>query len=235
MSACATPPQTLPAPPTAAAEATPTIQWFPPTPTLAPAAQITRAPTPDLRPNLGAVILSDAFSDPAHWDTASSNEASAKILNGGLTLAAQSGYYLFSLRRETLLSDYYVELSAAPNLCRAEDSYGLLARANAVAYYRFSLFCNGSISAEKVSGGSREVLQKTLPSGDAPLGAGLVRMGLWAQGGEMRFFLNGRYQFSIQNESYPSGSLGAFINAAGATPVIVTFSDLVVQRLTAEH
>jgi len=232
--ACAPAPQTPPAPPSATA-VTPTIQWFAPTPTETRAAQTANAPTPQMRPNLGEVILSDDFRAEKNWDTATSNEASAKILNGALTLSAQSGFYILSLRRETTLSDYYAELSAAPSLCRKQDSYGLLVRANAVAYYRFALFCDGRVGAEKISGGAREVLQKPLPSGDAPLGAGQVRMAIWAQDGEMRFFLNGRYQFAIEDKSYPSGALGVFINAAGDTPVIVSFSNLIVQSLRPEN
>ena len=105
-------------------------------------------------------------------------------------------------------------------------------RANAVAYHRFSLTCNGNAFAERISIGKRDVLQAPLPSGDVPRGApGEVRIGVWAVGSEMRLFLNGRYQFSVNNSNYPSGTIGVFVNSAGDTPVIISFSRLTIQQV----
>jgi hypothetical protein len=164
------------------------------------------------------------------WDTAESNEASAVIDDDRLTLAVQSQVYMISLRQDLVLGDFYAEITARPGLCRGDDSYGFLVRANAVAGYRFSMYCNGLVSAERVSVGKRYDLQKPIPSGDAPPGApGEVRIGVWAVGDEMRLFLNGRYQFSVTEPSYSSGTVGVFVNSAGDTAVTVSFSDLTVQ------
>ena len=66
-----------------------------------------------------------------------------------------------------------------------------------------------------------------------PPGApGEVRLGVWAVDSELRFFLNGRYQFTVIDNSYPSGAIGVFAQAAGDTPVTVTFSDLVISEVT---
>ena len=66
-------------------------------------------------------------------------------------------------------------------------------------------------------------------SGDAPLGApGEVRIGIWANGSEMRLFLNNRFQFSIIEKTFPSGAFGVFAQSKGNTPVTITFSDLKV-------
>ena len=60
----------------------------------------------------------------------------------------------------------------------------------------------GEVRAERVNGGVRLPLQDPVPSGDAPLGApGEVRIGVWAVGGDMRLFFNGRYQFGILDKS----------------------------------
>jgi hypothetical protein len=78
----------------------------------------------------------------------------------------------------------------------------------------------------------RLVLQQPLQSGDVPPGApGLVRIGVWAVGRELRLFLNGRFQFSINDPSFPIGTLGVFVRSAGETPVVVSFSDLVIQEV----
>jgi hypothetical protein len=185
-----------------------------------------------MRPGLGGVSLADDLSDPFAWDTAMSEEGSAGIADGRLTLAVRSGVYLISLRSDLILGDFYAEMTARPGLCRGQDAYGLLVRANAVAGYRFPLSCTGMVGAERVSVGKRQVLQEPIPSGDAPPGApGEVRIGIWAAGDEMRLFLNDRFQFSIRDSSYPSGTVGAFVRSAGDTPVIVSFSDLTIRQV----
>jgi hypothetical protein len=212
---------------------TPTINWFPAsaTPTLG-AFSTKKPPTPEMRPGLGTTYLTDDFSDPSLWDTATSDQASAEIDSNRLNLSVQSNVYMVSLRHELTADDYYVEITARPGLCRGDDAYGLLVRANAVAYYRFSLTCNGTVYAERISVGTRELLQIPLPSGDVPRGApGEVRIGVWAVGAEMRLFLNGRYQFGISNPNYPSGTIGVFVNSAGETPAIVSFSRLSLQEV----
>jgi hypothetical protein len=186
-----------------------------------------------MRPGLGDVTVTDDFSDPDLWDIATSDQGSAAIHKGNLTLAVQPGVYLFSLRHDLILRSFYAEITAIPNLCRGADSYGLLVRANVVAYYRFAVSCEGTVSAERVSVGTREVLQKPISSTDAPPGApGQVRLGVWAAGNEMRLFLNGRYQFSITNSNYPAGTVGVFVHSAGTNAAVVNFTDLQIQEVS---
>ncbi len=212
---------------------TPTIVWFPPSETPTPGAPATpKPPTPEMRPGLGSTILTDDFSDPSLWDIASSDMGSAEINDNRLILSAKSKVYMLSLRHGLAADDYYAEITARPGLCRGDDSYGILVRANAVAYYRFSLTCNGDVFAERISVGKREVLQTPLPSGDVPRGApGEVRIGIWAAGPELRLFLNGRYQFGISNRTYPSGTIGVFVNSGEENPVVVSFSRLTIQEV----
>jgi hypothetical protein len=211
---------------------TATIIWFPPslTPTLAVFA--TYPATPEMRPGLEGAFLTDNFSDSTLWDTATSDEASAEIEGNRLTLAVQSDIYITSLRHELVLNDYYAEITARPSLCRGDDSYGLLVHASGGTYYRFALACNGSVHADRLTNGRRLNLQKPLPSGDVPPGApGEVRIGVWTDGSEMRLFLNGRYQFSITDPSFPNGTLGVFVNSAGSTAAVISFSDLIIQKV----
>ena len=212
---------------------TATIDWFPASATPTPGALSTqKPPTPEMRPGLGTNYLTDDFSDPALWDRAKSDQAGAEIDSNRLNLSAENKVYMISLRHGLTVSDYYAEITARPGLCRGDDSYGLLVRANAISYYRFSLTCNGTAFAERISVGTHELLQTPLSSSDVPPGApGEVRIGVWAVGTEMRLFLNGRYQFSVNNSTYPSGTIGVFVNSAGDSPVIVSFSRLTLQKV----
>ncbi len=216
-------------------QGTATIIWFPATATSTPAALASPAPTPDMKPGVGPLIFSDDFSSPEVWNTASSDQASVAIDSNRLTIAVQPGIApVVSFRSGEILSDMYVEVTAQPSLCRDEDDYGLVFRApNNIAYYRFALACNGTVGAGRVSLSSLRVLQPPIASGDVPPGApGQVRLGVWADGQDFHFFLNGRYQFSFQDKSYRSGAIGVFAHAAGTTPVTVAFSDLAVYSVT---
>jgi hypothetical protein len=221
-----------PAPVTETPTATATFAWFPASATPTLGAYSTKLPTPEMRPGIGDAYLTDDFSRASLWDMAAADQSSANINDNRLILSVQSKVYMISLRRELAEDNYYAEITARPDLCRGEDSYGLLIRANAVAYYRFSLTCDGNAFAERISVGTRELLQAPLLSGDVPRAVpGEVRIGVWAVGAEMRLFLNGRYQFSINNPNYPSGTIGVFVNSAGETPVIVSFSRLTLQKV----
>ena len=208
---------------------TATIIWFPPSATPTLKSLPTNTPARDMSPGIGSVILNDDFSDDSAWDTAASDQGTAAIARNRLTLAAEPDVYLVSMNRDVVLNDFYAEITARPSLCRGNDSYGIIIRSTGNSFYRFSLTCDSMVSMERIKNSVRLLMQEPTPSGDAPRGApGEVRIGIWANGSEMRFFLNGRFQFSIKDPSTPSGSFGVFARGAGDTPVSVIFSDFTV-------
>jgi hypothetical protein len=155
------------------------------------------------------------------------------VENNRLTLAVQPGVYFISLRHNLVLDDFYAEITARTSLCRSANDYGLLIRAVPVAYYRYALSCDGNMRLERVSVSERHPLYLRTPSADAPSGAPAeVRLGVWAVGPEMRFFLNGRWQFTYNDPNLSSGTLGVFARSAGDTAVTVSFSDLVVRSVS---
>lgn len=214
--------------PTETVTPTETIVWFPPSPTPTRLAIPTHSATPDMNPGVGRAILEDDFTSEENWDVAVSDTASAALSGNRLALSVKPGYYVASMRRELIVSDFYAEVTARPSLCRGEDNYGMVVRGVGSSFYRFVLACNGQVRAERIAGGTRLSIHDPVLSGDAPGAPGEVRIGVWAVGSEMRLFLNGRYQFSVTEGTFPSGGLGVFVRAAGETPATVTFSDLIV-------
>ena len=210
---------------------TATIVWFPPSATATQLAVPTYTGTPEMSPGIGARILRDNFSDDSPWDTAVSDNGSAAIGMNRLSLAAQPGYYISSMRRELNLEDFYAEITARPSLCRGDDNYGILVHGIGSSFYRFVLTCNGQIRAERISGGTRLPIYDPVPSGDAPRPPGEVRIGMWMVGDEMRLFLNDRFQFSVNDPSFPNGAFGVFVRSAGDEEVSVTFSDFEVYEV----
>ncbi len=223
-------PTPTPPPPTCAPSPSPTIVWFPPTDTPTPYVASTQAPTPEQKPGVGSVLLTDDFSSPELWDL----HAGIDVSDNQLTIAAQPGTYASSFRTDVILNDFYAEITASPVLCMDHDEYGLLFRApNSIAYYSYTLTCDGKARLDRISVNTHESLQPATPSGDAPTGSpGQVRLGVWAVGSDLRFFLNGRYQFSVTDRNYASGGIGVFANAVADTPVTVTFSNLVIYDVT---
>ena len=217
--------------PTDTAVPTETIVWFPPSETPTLLAVSTYTGTPEMSPGIGAEVLTDTFADKALWDTAVSDQGSAAVGNNLLSIAVQPGVYLASMRHDLTLNNFYAEITARLGLCRGEDSYGILVRNTGPSFYRFILSCNGTVRVERISNSVRLQLQEPTPSGDAPGAPGEVRIGIWAVGGEMRLFLNGRYQFTIDEKTFPSGGFGVFVRSAGQTPVSVTFSDFKVYEV----
>src|SRR5687767_2021683 len=206
-----------------------TIVWFPPSATPTLLAFPTYTGTPEMKPGVSSETLTNDFSDKKLWDTAVSDQGSAAIALNRLSLAIQPGVYLESMRREGTFGNFYAEITARPSLCRGADNYGVIVRSVGSSYYRFVLSCNAQVRAERVNGGIRLPLLEPIPSGDAPRGApGEVIIGIWAVGSDMRLFLNGRYQFSIKDKSFPSGAIGVFARSEGEMPMSVTFSDLKV-------
>ena len=230
-----TPPTPATATETAAPSPTATIQWFPSTATLTPRPVIVASATPIYLPGVGDEIFTDDFTSSVYWNTASSDEGSVSVSRERITIAVKAAdTTLFSLRSEPLLTDFYAEINAHPALCRGADSYGLLFRANDLDSYRYVLACDGTVRLELKKAYNRpRVLAGPAPSGDAPPGSpGDVRLGVWVVGTEMRFFLNGRHQFTVTDPAFRAGTLGVFVQSSPLnSATTVTFSDLIVQSV----
>jgi hypothetical protein len=213
---------------------TPTVVWFPPTDT--PTAAPTQAPTATLNelPGLTDVIFTDDFSDPSHWQTSTSAQAASIIEGNRLILVVRApGASIMTLRDEPLLRNFYAEVTARTSLCSGADTYGVVLRAaSGMDYYRYALVCDGTERVDRVRTGTSSPLQPAVPSGDAPPGSpGEVRIGVWAVDNEFRFFLNGRYQFTVYDPLFKAGTLGLFARSGGEKNVNVSFSDLVVSEV----
>jgi hypothetical protein len=216
------------------ATSTPTIIWFPPTATPTPFNTPVVTPTADMRPDLGSIIFEDDFSDPTSWSLSHSQAGSAALGKNELTIAiGETNAYVFSIRDEPILTDFYLEITAEPSLCRGLDEYGVLFRVSQnTDYYRFSLSCNGQVRLDRVSQGQASSPQPWMLSGAVPPGApSSSRIGISAVRTDMSFFVNDHYQFSIQDPLLSSGGVGVFARSANKMAVTVNFSNLIVYEI----
>jgi hypothetical protein len=213
---------------------TPTVDWFPATATATLRPTKVLSPTPDQRPRLGENLLSDDFSDPDIWALARTAEGSIALGKNELTIAiAGEKSYLYSVRREPLLGNFYAEITASPTLCRGQDEFGFLLRVSENNdYYRFALSCDGQAKVSRVVNRETTTPQPWMPSGAIPPGApSTSRLAVWLQGSEMRFFANDEYLFTVRDPLITSGNIGVFARSTGDLPVTVNFSDLVVKKI----
>ncbi|MDI6696361.1 MAG: hypothetical protein QME21_15045 [Anaerolineales bacterium] len=226
-------PTDTPLPPTATPTAT--IVWFPPTATFTPLPTTTRAaaPTPDASPRFGSLIFADDFTRPESWTLGRTPAGVATFGKGEISLVVtQPRGYLFSLRQEAALDNFYLEITASPNICRGGDEYGLLLRLVSLQdFLRFGLTCRGETRLDRLSGGQASSPHPPSLSGAAPPGApSRARLAVWAFGREMRFYINGEFQFSVNDPTLLSGGLGVFARASGDDSLSVSFSDLAVYQ-----
>ena len=225
-------PATTSTPVPATTTPTATIVWFPPTNTSSPSPAQTILPTLDQRPGLGELLFGDSFDQPDLWSTSVSSLASASVTRDRLilSLSEQGPVSILSLRSQPVLGDFYAEVVAKLSLCGSQDQFGMIFRAApGDNYYRFTVSCDGRVRIERIVSGSNTPLLDWLSSGDAPGAAPAeVKLGVWAVGSEMRFFLNDHYQFSVLDPVLHAGTLGFFAYANAAAPITVSFSDLSV-------
>jgi hypothetical protein len=211
-----------------------TIQWFPPTATLEPAHTMVVEPTADMRPGLGRSLLEDSFEESPHWNVASAAAGSVAFGGNELTLAIKAPKEsLITLRDGPSFDNFYLEITTQASLCRGNDYYGIVFRAlGPQNFYRYSVSCNGTIRVDRVKGGYATILWNWSPSGQVPPGSPItLRLGVWAMGREMRFFINDAYQFAVRDAVFQFGRVGLFARSTGTSAVSISFSNLAVNSL----
>lgn len=187
-----------------------------------------------MRPGVGDLIFEDDFNSAGTWLLGESAKGTVAMGMNELTIAIiQPKAYLSSTRNEPIFGNFYAEISASPNLCAGLDEYGLLFRVRSLGdFYRYSLSCDGQIRLDRVVGGTAGSPQPWMMSASVPRGApSSSRLGVWAVGRELRFFVNNEFQFAVSDSYHGSGSLGVFGRSAGENAVTVSFSDLRVYQI----
>ncbi|MEX1071674.1 MAG: hypothetical protein WEC37_03520 [Anaerolineales bacterium] len=217
--------------PTPSATPTPTTVWFPPTFTPSPLPTQAISPTPDLRPGISELLLEDDFSDAEPWSTTSNKDASVTVSNNSISLSLKSeDTSLLTTRTSPVFTDFYVEITAQTNLCSGADEYGLAVRTDEDGnHYRLVLSCDGRASVQRSFNGLFTRQTEWLESRAIPsLTPGSARLGVWAAGNQIRFFVNDLYLFTVTDSEIYKGTVGVFVHTSSDADVSVIFKDLQV-------
>ncbi len=187
-----------------------------------------------MRPKLGNILFEDDFTDAKGWQLSQTDIGSVALGKNELTIAiGETNATLSTTREQPVFTDFYLEITASPSLCRGMDEYGVLFRVTGNnEYYRFSLSCDGQVRLDRIAGDKASSPQPWMLSGAVPPGAPSTSLiGIAAVGPNMDFFVNGQYQFSIKDPLISAGSVGLFARSANKMAVTVNFSKMVVYQI----
>lgn len=210
---------------------TPTTNWFPATTTATPApTRLASTATPFVQAiNKGSLILQDDFSDQTLWQTLEGPNGNIAYGNHELSLAiAQPRASLTSFRDKLTVDNFYLEIDANPRICQGNDQFGVLFRAASTQdYYRYLMTCNYQVRLERIRNAEASVVQDWTPVvGLTPGPIGIYRLGVWALGNDLRFYVDGVFQFTRREPTFASGGIGLFARSMGDTIVTIEFSNL---------
>jgi hypothetical protein len=225
--------------PTATSTSTPTIVWFPATATPTALPTEVRTPTPELKPGLGAVLVEDDFSDEDAWVIREIENGRVSLPDNHITLALnQPDGFIYAYRVEPLLTDFYAEITANPNLCQREDEYGLMVRVGGLRldHYRLAVSCSGQARALRVINNRGNAIQDWETRPYIPVNfPSQSKLGVWMQGANLRFFVNDRLVYELTDAVIKQGSFGLYVFGGGGGSISVNFSDLLIYELESEE
>lgn len=218
--------------------ATPTIDWFPATDTSTPIptnAVTFSTPTSSQPPASGSLILKDDFSKKTLWGTTRNANGSIAYGKNVLTLAiAQPKASLSSYRDQLVLDDFFLEINVTPSLCQDSDQFGILFRVGSTQdYYRYLMTCGGLLRLERLRNGEASVVQDWSPvQGVSPFPLQTYRLGIWASGSDLRFYVNQVFQFNKREPTFVRGGLGLYARSTKDTIVTINFFDLQIYQVS---
>jgi len=214
-----------------------TVDWFPATatPTLIPSATPTSPTTlEDPSEGVGNLIIQDDFTNTAWWQSLQSESGNIAFGEGNLTFAvSKPESTLTSLSEHNLPQNFYLEVTLQTSLCQLEDHIGIIIwRESSSNFYQILLNCIGQYRLELMQDGQRYVLIDWSAAAQMQFGAPATnQLALWVYQGDLRFFINGTYQFTERVARDREGTLGFFARTIVGPAMTVKFSDLAIYQV----
>jgi hypothetical protein len=206
------------------------------TPTLAATQESSPTPVSDDPANdLGQPDWKAAFIDDSYWYTFENEQVSIQVKNGALVLKSlkANNYENWSMSYPSI-SDFYLEMKATSgDSCRKKDRYGLIFRApDPNQGYLFGISCDGSFDVRIWDGEEYEKLVGWEGSEHILTGPNQTnRIGVWADGEELVFYINGHRVEKLKDDVFRVGLFGAYIAAAETPGFTVSVSQVMYWEL----
>ncbi len=216
--------------PTLAATFTP-LPTFPMIATFTPTApkEPTRQPG-DPALQLGEADWTDTFDSPENWALFNGQRSQIEIVDGALR------YTMFEAGAGPTwtvswpeLSNFYLEVTARmPASCSGKDRYGLVFRSPDLDQgYRFELACDGTFHAVVFAPDRADEIviwtaHEAINSGPNQIN----RLGVWAEGKVLAFYINGVSVTGLTENTFRSGRFGFMISAEETGDFSAVFDNL---------
>lgn len=218
----------------------PTIDWFPDTPTPTLIAIASPTPQPTMEGALAGITelnVDDNFTDEALWLTPQSGSGNVAFGTENLSLAvARLDATLTSLSQHILPPDFYLEITVQTSLCEPLDRFGILIwHESNTDFYRLTVNCAGQYRLELVQGGQNFVVHDWESAAQMALAAPATnRLALWVHEGQLQFYINDVFQFEERIAQDRSGAMGLFARTVLGQAMTVRFSDLQIYNVERE-
>ncbi len=216
-------------------EPSPTIDWFPRTPTPTPQIPVTPQTVEPTRstPLASNVISADDFSDTQLWQTSTTAAGSVAYENNALSLAVNGGKNtLSSISSFKLPSDYYLEINLDAQMCSPEDQFGLILWNNSSSgTFRIWFSCSGQVMMDRVLPSGTTVLHKWQSARKFQVGSPATnRIGVRSVNNSLEVYVNETHQFTYSPLNKLNGALGVIAQSGGDLAMTIRVSDLQIMN-----
>lgn len=211
-----------------------TIEWFPATETKPSPSETPGPVIASIEPTQrGDLIFMDDFSDKSLWQTQKGTEANISYETNALSVAISGDQIeALSLSQHTLPESFHLEFTIETALCSDDDQYGIIFwRNSASGTYRFWANCQGQIMVDRIlPDGVYQLVKWDSARKIKPKAPASNVFGIQSRAGELNFYVNDTYQFSLKTRPDLQGALGVIARSAGSTALTVRFSELIVTK-----
>ena len=212
-------------------EPSPTIDWFPRTPTPTPQIPVTPLSLEPTRPTPPAdnLITADDFSDPQLWQIDSNTAGTVAYETNALSLAVNGGKNtLSSLSAHELPSDYYLEINLDAQMCSPDDQYGLILwNKSSSGTFRIWFSCSGQVMMDRVLPSGTTVLHKWQSARKFQVGSPATnRIGIRSVNNSLEVYVNETQQFAYSPLNKLNGALGVIAQSGSDLAMTIRVSDL---------
>ena len=210
---------------------------LPTVPTMAPFPTATLKPpsAPERNPNdpalrLGNPDWTDTFDDSANWTEFSGKNSQIEIAGGQLryTIFEASAAPTWTVSWPQM-SNFYLEVQAQmPPACNGKDRLGLIFRApDPSSGYRYEISCDGQYRVLVFDENGASVIVAWASSEALLTGPNQInRLGVWADGKVLSFYINGVAVAGLEHNDYRSGTFGFSVTAEETNNFTAAFDDL---------
>jgi len=191
----------------------------------------------DPRGSLGDPTWVDNFTDTEAWPLYDDSNVRFTLEGDKLVMTAYNPSFYNGWMLTSIDSvNSYLEMSTEVEKCSGRDSYGIMFRASTTdkgyVGYLFGIGCDGTYVLRSWDGESLTKIQDWTASEVIKSGSDQThRIGVWAEGGTLKLYIDGQEVTSITDGTHQSGLFGVYIGSAETPNLTVNVDEFAYWKL----